>query len=110
MAIMRYIMPSKPLTLFPSEAQLLIKLGERLKMARLRRKLSTATVAARAHISRMTLYRVEEGSPAVGIGVYLRVLVVLGLENDMELVAADDKLGRKLQDLELPTKQRARKS
>lgn len=102
-------MPSKPLTLFPSEAKLLTELGERLKLARLRRELGVGTVAARARISRTTLYRAEEGSPAVALGVYLRVLVVLGLEGDLAQVAVDDKLGRKLQDIGLTTKKRIRK-
>jgi hypothetical protein len=35
------------------------------------------------------------------MGSCLRVLAVLGLENDLQGLAADDKVGRKLQDLEL---------
>ena len=103
-------MPRKPLALFPSETKLLAELGERLRLARLRRNLSTETVAARSRISRMTLYRAEEGSPAVAFGVYLRILAVLGLEDDVSLLAADDRLGRKLQDMGLPVRKRARKS
>lgn len=104
------IMPSKPITLFPAEEKLLIEFGERLKFARLRRQLSMETVAARARISRATLGRAEEGSPAVTFGVYTRILSILGLETDIKLLAADDALGRKLQDLGLPTRQRARKT
>ena len=103
-------MPGKPITLFPQEAKLLTDLGERLKLARLRRELGADTVASRARISRTTLYRVEQGSPAVALGVYLRILVVLGLEGDLAQVGLDDKLGRKLQDIGLTTKKRARKS
>lgn len=103
-------MPSKPLTLFPQEVKLLTAMGARLKLARLRRALGVETVAARARISRTTLYRAEEGSPAVALGVYLRILVVLGLESDLEQVAADDKLGRKLQDIGLTTRKRIRKN
>jgi transcriptional regulator with XRE-family HTH domain len=102
-------MPSKPVLLFPSEAKILAEFGERLKLARLRREFSVETVAARARISRMTLYRAEQGSPAVAMGVYLRILFVLGLESDMASVALDDRLGRKLQDLGLVTRRRARK-
>jgi transcriptional regulator with XRE-family HTH domain len=76
-------------------------LGERLRLARKRRKFSVLTVAARARISRTTLYHVERGAPAVTLGTYLRVLAVLGLENDLERLAADDALGRRLQDLAL---------
>jgi predicted transcriptional regulator len=102
-------MPSKPITLFPAEAKLLADLGERLKLARLRRELGVDTVATRAHISRTTLYRAEAGSAAVALGVYLRILGVLGLESDVAQVALDDKLGRRLQDIGLSTKKRVRK-
>jgi predicted transcriptional regulator len=103
-------MPSKPITLFPQEAKLLSDLGERLKLARLRREMGVDTVATRARISRTTLYRAEEGSPAVALGVYLRILVVLGLESDLAQVAVDDRLGRKLQDIGLTTKKKGRKN
>ena len=102
-------MPSKPLTLFPHEKKLLADFGERLRLARLRRKLSTMTVAARVGISRVTLTNAEKGSPAVALGVYLRILAVLQMENDLNLLALDDKLGRRLQDLAIDTPRRAPK-
>ena len=94
-------MPRKPPTIFPQEQRLLSDLGERLKFARLRRKLSNAVVAQRAGISRTSLYKVEAGDPGATLGTYLRVLTVLGLEGDISTLAADDKVGRKLQDLAL---------
>jgi transcriptional regulator with XRE-family HTH domain len=94
-------MPRKPPIVFPQEQRLLSGLGERLRLARLRRRLSNAAVAQRAGISRSTLYKVEAGDPGATLGSYLRVLAVLGLENDLQALAADDKLGRKLQDLAL---------
>ena len=94
-------MPRKPPTVFPQEQALLSQLGERLKLARLRRKLSSVVVAQRAGISRSSLYKVEAGDPGATLGTYLRVLVVLGLEGDLHALAADDKVGRKLQDLAL---------
>ena len=80
---------------------MLSQLGERLRLARMRRKLSNATVAQRAGISRTSLYKVEAGDPGATMGTYLRVLAVLGLEIDINALAADDKVGRKLQDLAL---------
>ena len=94
-------MPGKPPLSFPSERRLLAELGDRLRLARKRRKFSLATVAARANVSRTTLYHVENGDPSVTLGTYMRVLAVLGLEKDLALVAAEDPLGRRLQDLEL---------
>jgi transcriptional regulator with XRE-family HTH domain len=94
-------MPRKPPIVFPQEQRLLSQLGERLKLARLRRKLSNAVVAQRAGISRTSLYKVEAGDPGATLGTYLRVMVVLGLEADINAMAADDKVGRKLQDLAL---------
>lgn len=96
-------MPSKPPLVFPVEQKLLAQLGERLKLARMRRKLSTTVVAQRAGISRSSLYKAEAGDPGVTMGTYLRLLAVLGLETDINALAADDKVGRKLQDLALET-------
>lgn len=94
-------MPRKPPAVFPQEKRLLSQLGERLKLARLRRKLSSVVVAQRAGISRTSLYKVETGDAGATLGTYLRVLAVLGLEGDINALAADDKVGRKLQDLAL---------
>lgn len=94
-------MPSQSPTIFPQEQRLLSQFGARLKLARLRRKLSNAVVAQRAGISRTSLYKVEAGDPGATLGTYLRVLAVLGLEGDIHSLAADDKVGRKLQDLAL---------
>ena len=94
-------MPSKRQPIFPSEHKLLADFGERLRLARLRRKISAETLAERSSISRMTLHRAEQGSPAVAMGTYLRILAALHLQDDINFLAADDKLGRRLQDLDL---------
>lgn len=101
------LMPSKPPVVFPQEQRLLAELGERLRLARKRRKLSNAVVAQRAGISRGTLYKVEAGDPGATLGSYVRVLAVLGLEGDLQQIAADDRVGRKLQDLALEPAQAA---
>lgn len=87
--------------LFPSDQRRLKDLGERFRLARLRRKFSMEMVATRAGISRTSLYKVERGDPAVTLGVYLRVLAVYGLSEEVDQIAADDTLGRRLQDLAL---------
>ncbi len=83
---------------------MLTRLGERIKLARLRRKFSSATVSARAGISRTTLYKVEAGESGVTLGTYLRVLAALGLSGDFDKLVADDHVGRRLQDLGLEPK------
>ena len=95
--------------LMPSLRKVLTELGENIKLARLRRKLSGEQVAERANISRVTLWQVEKGSASVAMGIYCQVLFVLGLDKDLLKVAADDALGRKLQDAELEVKERAPK-
>jgi len=80
------------------EAALLTALGERLRLARRRRKMTAHQVAVEAGITRVTLRRVEAGEPGVLMGTYLRVLATLGLAQDLVLVARDDMLGRRLQD------------
>ena len=76
-------------------------MGENIKLARKRRKLTTSQVAERADISRSTLYLIEQGNEGVAMGAYFNVLRVLGLQDDFLKLGADDELGRRLQDLEL---------
>ena len=102
-------MPKKAPVQFPSESRLLVDLGERLRLARLRRSLTTTTVAERCGISRPTLAKVERGEPSVTFGTYLRVLFVYGIEKDLAAVAFDDELGRRLQDLALPASRKGRR-
>ena len=94
-------MPSKPQPIFPSEQKILAGLGERIRLARLRRGISAEVLAERSSISRTTLHRAEQGSPAVAIGTYLRIMAALQLQEDFNLLAKDDLLGRRLQDLKL---------
>jgi len=95
--------------LVPRVLRLLAGFGSHLKLARLRRKYSAETVAQRAGIARRTLSKVEQGDPAVALGVYARVMQVLRLEDDLALLAVDDELGRKLQDAGIVAKLRAPK-
>jgi len=87
--------------LLPKYTALLEQMGENIKLARKRRKLTALLVAERAGIARSTLYLVEKGDSSVAMGAYFNVLRVLGLQNDFLKLAADDELGKKLQDLDL---------
>jgi transcriptional regulator with XRE-family HTH domain len=95
--------------MLPKMRRILAEMGENIKLARLRRKLSADLVAERAGISRPTLIAIEKGAPSVSIGSYLMTLKALGLEQDFLLIAQDDILGRKLQDIGLKVKERAPK-
>lgn len=99
-------MKSKKAILLPKQLKIMTTLGENIKMARLRRKLTAEQVAERAGISRRTLVSVEKGSPGVAMGNYLQVLFVLGLADDFLKIASDDILGRKLQDANLTSSKR----
>ena len=93
--------------LLPSQQRTLKSFGENIKYARLRRDLSSEQVSERAGISRNTLIKIEKGEEGVALGYYFRVLAILGLDKDLLLVAADDELGRRLQDAKLTVKERA---
>ena len=91
----------KEVLLYPKEKGMLKKVGEQIKLARLRRKLSTSLVAERAKISRATLWKIENGDPTVSMGAYLSVLFAIDLAEDILFLAREDEEGRKLQDQRL---------
>lgn len=103
-------MSRKAAIIMPGTRRILEQMGEQIRLARLRRKLSAELVAERAGISRQTLGAIEKGTSTVSIGSYAAVLHALNnLDVDLLLVAREDEFGRKLQDLELPTRRRAPK-
>ena len=96
--------------ILPATEEILKTMGEQIKLARLRRNLSVELVADRAGISRCSLWNVEKGSPSVEIGIYAPVLhEINNMDKDFLLVAKDDVMGKKMQDLNLPIRKRAPK-
>jgi len=83
--------------------------GEQIRLARLRRNLSLEQVAERACCSIPTVTGVEKGSPTVSMGIYLRVLYALQLDEDILLLASNDELGRNLQDISITRKRATKK-
>lgn len=89
-------------------ADRLRQLGHRIRLARTRRRLPAAEVAAKARINRNTLTALEQGKPSVAIGAYIAVLWVLGLERTLDAVAhADSDIqGKTLEAARRPTRVR----
>ncbi len=83
--------------------------GEQIRCARLRRDLSIAEIAERATCSELTVMRVEKGLPTVAIGIYMRILFAMDLDESVLFLAKDDELGRTLQDLQFKERKRASK-
>lgn len=104
------VMKSKGTNYTQKQKNILASLGENMKLARLRRKLSIRSLAERAGIATSTLGNIEDGSPSVSLGSYLQVLSVLRLEDDLLLIADKDSLGRQIQDAGLTVKKRAPKT
>ena len=95
-------MAKKTAALLPATDELLRQFGDRLRLARLRRRLSAKQVAERAGMAPMTLRSLERGGSGVTIGAYLAVMQVLGIEKDLDLLGKADPVGRELQDAQLP--------
>ncbi len=94
-------MSKKTSTHTPKLANILKTLGENIHLARRRRKISSAMLAERACMTRVTLRAIEMGAATVSLGAYANVLFCLGFENELASIARDDEFGRKLQDAEL---------
>ena len=91
-------MGNRSIPTYPRYSRLARDMGERLRAARLRRRLSVAEMAERMDVSRPTLYRLENGDLSIGLSVLVRALGVLGLENDLGALALNDVVGHKLAD------------
>jgi transcriptional regulator with XRE-family HTH domain len=95
-------------TLFPRTKRRADALGERLKAARLRRRMSETEMAARVMVSRPTLRKLEAGNLTVSFAVLARALEVLNLDEDLDRIAENDKLGHRLADARTPRPHRGK--
>ncbi len=91
----------------PAVARRLAELGENIRLARKRRRISAVLLCERAGMSRPTLRAVERGDPSVTLGAVANVLHSLGLESDLALVGRADEVGRALQDAALGPRRRS---
>jgi len=102
-------MKSKGAIYTQKQKNILSRLGENIKLARLRRELSVRSLAERAGIAVSTMTNIEKGSPTVSLGSYMQVLSILRLEEDILLIGDADPIGRQIQDAGLIVKRRAPK-
>lgn len=84
---------------FPRQQRILEQLGENIELALKRRRISQELLHQRTGISKPTLRRIIRGDSTVSIGHYMIVLSVLGLENDLGVVASDRVLIGKLESI-----------
>lgn len=85
----------------PQAQRQITALGQRLRAARLRRNMTQPALAERVGVSVPTIGKLEDGNASTSLATTLRVLTVLGLAADIDVLAAQDTLGRSLQDSEL---------
>lgn len=91
-------MPKRTPPTHPYARRQIVALGQRLRMARLRRKMTQPMLAERVGVSVPTIGKLESGDPSTSMATMLRVLTTLGLGDDIDMLAAQDTLGRSLQD------------
>ncbi len=79
---------SSAITRLPPQTQnALINLGAHLAVARMRRRESLRTWAARVGISVPTLLKLEAGDPGVSLGAYASALWLIGRDGELARIA-----------------------
>ncbi|GHS95848.1 hypothetical protein AGMMS50276_12980 [Synergistales bacterium] len=109
--VLKEILDTKgPLVRFPA-IMALRKLGQDIKNARLRRRISVALMAERANVSTKRLHKIEIGDPTVSIGGYASVLFVLGFVDRLRNLVdvTNDATGLMLEEERLPKRIRKKK-
>lgn len=100
----------KKIIISPSIQRILQRMGEQIKLARLRRNIPVEIIADRAGLGRTTVWAIEKGSPSVSMGAYAKTFhAIEGMDKDLLLICKDDKKGRLMQDLSLTVAHRASK-
>ena len=87
--------------LFPKQRRVLNTFGEDLLLAMKRRGYTKKLICDRTGFDNKTVNKVFAGDPGVAIGTYLKVMAVLGMEDNFAEMAAHDEVGVKLQNIKL---------
>ena len=103
------VSPPTTVSNFQTPAQVteqIAQLGQRIRLARLRRGWSVADLASKSGINRNTLTALELGRPGAGLGVCLTVLWALGLDQTAAGIADPevDLHGKSLEAARRPTR------
>lgn len=87
------------------------KLGSDIKEARIRRRISMELMAKRAGITRPTLTKVEQGDANTSMGIYAKVIFILGLDKNLADIAdiRNDNIGIMIDSDNLPKYARPKK-
>ncbi len=102
-------MSKKTVFLEPDTEDKLKKMGQRIKKARLRRNISAEMISKQAGIGESTFYAIERGVSTVSLGAYAAVLSILGLNNDLDLIAVDEEAKKQFYEQNLVKRKRASK-
>ena len=74
----------------PQASDAVIQLGQRIRVARLRRGWSVADLADKSGVNRNTLSALERGKPGTAVATCFTVLWALGLEKSLNALADPD--------------------
>ena len=99
--------------LLPIQSQeALAQIGQNIKEARLKRRISTVLMAQKTGVTRVTIDKKEKGNPNVSIGAYALVIFMLGLTDKLKtlLDPFQDKEGINLERQRYPKRIRYKKN
>lgn len=102
-------MARKTVILAYETEQVIKKMGNRIKKARLRRNIMAEELVEQVGISKGTLSAIERGETTVSMGAYVVVLEALGMADDFKFIAIDDEGKKTYQDMVLKQRKRATK-
>lgn len=90
-------------------AEVLQRVGENIRIARVRRRITIKELANRVHVDERTISRMEKGDPSINFKNLVTVLIVLNIADDVaELAHPDhDEIGKALEIQKYPKRVRS---
>ena len=81
---------SSSLFMIDGVAELLQRVGENIKIARVRRRITIKELANRVHVDERTISRMEKGDPSISFKNLVTVLISLNIADSIEELAHPD--------------------